>query len=184
MQARDGREQHGGANSEPDRAGDDARRPNLGEKHDEDGADLGEGVHLAEDGWREVAKIGGHVERGANHQNDDIPAEDHHGHGSRDLVYEGELEEQRAEQELIGNGIEIGAQHGALMQRAGEQAIERVADAGQKEQRQRPCPMGIQDGDDDEWNESQAKQRELVGSGAQLTVPAYGNRRLWRWRGH
>ena len=53
-------------------------------------------------------------------------------------VLDGEHEKHRAHQELVGDGVEILAEDGLLMQGAGEQAVESVAEAGENEERQRP----------------------------------------------
>ena len=85
-------------------------------------------------------------------------------------LFDGEHEKHGAHQQFVGDGVEILAEQGLLMQGAGEQAVEAVAQSGENEQRQRPFEIVLDQIDDDEGQENHAQQRELIGRGQDLPV--------------
>ena len=101
------------------------------QQHKKNGGDLGESVGLAENAGTEIAQSGDGIEHGAgkrmemsrlntstvNFQGILCRIDKHHKHG--------------AEQKFVGDGIEILAEYRLLLESAGEQAVEAVADPGQ-----------------------------------------------------
>ncbi len=80
----------------------------------------------------------------------------------------GEDKEERAEEKLVGDGIEIEAEGGALGEPAGEQAVECVGDAGEHEERKSDLVAAVEYLDDEKWNNEEPHEREKVGRGAEL----------------
>ena len=139
----------------------------VAEDHDE-GDDLDEGVELAEEAGVEVAEgVGGEEQRG-DEQDAEVAAEDEHGDVTRHESDVGEDEEESAEEELVGDGIEIEAEGGALGEPAGEQAVECVGDAGEHEEGEGDLVAAVEYLDDEEWNDEEPHDGEEVGRGAEL----------------
>ena len=69
---------------------------------------------------------------------------------------------------LSAIGIEILPEQGLLMERAGQQAVESVAEARDHEDDQRPEVVSIHQMDHDERDENHPQQGELVGSSEDL----------------
>ena len=65
-----------------------------------------------------------------------------------------EHEKERAEEQLIRNGIQVLAETGTLLQDARKQAIQAVADAGQDEESKCHAVPAVQHGSDQEWNDA------------------------------
>src|SRR5208337_2431741 len=95
-------------------------------------------------------------------------AEDHDRIFPGNHPFDREHKKHGAHQQLIGDGVEILAEQRLLMQPAGQQAVESVAQPGQNEQRQRPFEIVLDQIDDDERQENHPQHRELVGRGQNL----------------
>ncbi len=67
-----------------------------------------------------------------------IAAENQHGKFPRNFVQDGKYKKHRAQQEFVRNGIEILTEQSLLMQLAGQQAVQSIAEAGDDEEKQRP----------------------------------------------
>ena len=102
----------------------------------------------------EIARSGGGEEYRADHHDANVAAEDQDGDAARDEPLVHEHEKERAEQQLVRNGIEIFAQSRALVQNAREQAVEAIADAGQDEESKCHAVPAVQHGCDQEWNDA------------------------------
>ena len=137
-------------------------RGDLRQHDEEHGRNLAEGACLAEDAGAKVAHAHRRVQHDAGGDDDQVAAEDDDGVLPGNLLHERQHEKQRAEQQLVGNGIEILAKHRLLIQHARQQPIESIAESGDDQQAQRPSPIAIEDVDDDERNEDKPKQCELV----------------------
>ena len=121
------------ARSRPSRSEADVERwPDLFDQHYGEADDLDDGVEFAEQAGAEVAQGAGGEEQGGDEQDAEVAAEDQHGDVARNQVHVGEDEEERAEQELVGDGVEILAEAGVLGEPAGEQAVECVGEAGER----------------------------------------------------
>lgn len=168
VQRRDDGEDKGGAEefdaSDPDPAG----RVDFVEKNKKDGADLRERIGFSEDAGTEVAESGDGEQNGAGGEDRDVAAENDNRVFPRNFVKDGEDQENRAQQELVGNGIEVLSKQGLLMQPAGEQPVKTIAEAGDDEHDQGPLVVAIHQVDHDERYEDHAEERELVGGGEDL----------------
>ena len=100
-------------------------RARLGEDG-EQGKNLYDRVELAEEAGTEISKCIRSEEQGGDEQDAEVPAEDQDSHVARNEADVGEDQEERAEQELVGDGVEIEAESGLLAEPAGEQAVEAV----------------------------------------------------------
>ena len=70
--------------------------------------------------------------------------------------------------ELVRDGIEILAEQSLLMQLAGQQSIQPVAESGNHEEQKRPEITALHQFDHDKRNKNHPQQRELVGRGEDL----------------
>ncbi len=142
--------------------------PDLIDEDEGEAEDLDEGVEFAEQAGAEVAQGVGGEEQGGNEQDAEVAAEDQHGDVARDQAHVGEDKKQRAEEEFVGDGVEIETEGGALGEHAREQAVEAVAEAGQHEQGEGEVVAAVEDCDDQERDDEQTQQREQIGDGAEL----------------
>ncbi len=137
------------------------------EEDEENGSDLGESIGLAEDAGAKIAQAGDHEKHAADEQNRDVAAEHEDGvfPGNERALFDGENEKHGAHEELVGDGVKILAEQCLLMESAGEQAIEAIAESGEDEQDQSPLEIVLDQVDNDEGQEDHPQQRQLVGSG-------------------
>lgn len=128
----------------------------MGERHHQ-GYNLDQGVALAQQARLETPqRAGGKQQRGdekdaevaAEDQNRDVP-----GHQARVR----QDQEQRAQQELVGDGIHILTQLCMLMQPPRQQAIESVADACEHKQGERRLVPAVKNLDDQKWDDKEAE---------------------------
>ena len=161
-------EDEGGAQESNCKNPDQAPICDLQQQNKKYGADLRAGVGFAKDAGAEVAQACDHEEHAAEQEDRDVAAEDYDRIFPRNLALDGENHEHGAHEKLVGNRIEILAKHGLLMEFAGEQAVESVAEAGENEKRQRPLEIVLDYVDDDEGQEDHAQQGELIGRGQDL----------------
>ena len=77
----------------------------------------------------------------ARHHQDDDPERDHPGDAERHV--------DRHDQHLVGQRIEIGAELGLHAEALGQEAVDRVADAGGEEQQERQAHLSGGDRPDD-----------------------------------
>src|SRR5262249_17812390 len=102
----------------------------LQQKHEEYGADLRERVRFAKDAGTKIAQAGNGKQNSAGSQNGNIAAENQDGIFPGNFVQNGQHKEQCAEEKLVRDGVEILAEQSLLMQPAGEEAVETIAEAG------------------------------------------------------
>ena len=140
----------------------------LKQKHEKNGADLGESVGLAEDAGAEVPEPGDREQDGAGGENRDVAAEDQNCELPGNLVENRQHQKQGAQQKFVGNRIEVLAEQRLLMKAAGEQAIEAIAETSHHKQNKRPEIVSVHKVDDDEGDEDHPEQSELVGSSEDL----------------
>ena len=113
------------------------RWPDLLDEHDGEAEDLNDSVEFAEQAGAEVAQGASGEEQGGDEQDAEVAAEDEDRDVTRHEVHVGEHEEERAEQQLVGDGVQILAEGGALREPSGEEAIEAVREAGEDEEARR-----------------------------------------------
>src|SRR5208282_387051 len=140
------------------------------QQDEENRGHLGEGVGFAEEAGAKIAQAGNHEQHAADQQDGDVAAEHHDRIFPGNHPFDREHKKHSTHQQLVGDGVEILAEQGLLMQGAGQQAIEAVAHSGENEQRQRTFEIVLDQIDDDEGQENHAQERELVGRSQDLPV--------------
>src|SRR6476646_8102013 len=88
----------------------------LEQHHEKNRRHLGKGVGLAKDAGTEVTQAGDGVEYRAGKKDRYIATENQYGVLPGNLVQNREHHEHGAEQKLVGDGIEILAEHGLLLE--------------------------------------------------------------------
>ena len=116
-------------------------------------------------GKRKIAQSGNRVEYSAGAENRNIAAEHQHGVFPGNLVQDSKHHEHGAEEELVGDRIEVLSQNRLLFEGAREQSIETVAHSRQNKQQQGRFVVSRDQVDDDERHEAHPQQGELVGRG-------------------
>ena len=134
----------------------------LAQQYGQQREDLGAGAGLAIDAGTEVSHAKTDVEKSGHDQNAEVPAkhQDCDAAGDEPLVHEDQ--EQCAEQELIGDRIEILADLGVLLKQSCRQAIEAVAEPRDDEKDKRGAVVRLKDGDDQKRYEAQTEESEQV----------------------
>ncbi len=125
--------------------------------------DLHDCIRFAPDTGTKVSEAGGQVKQHADDQDAKVSAEDQNSNPARDQPLVHQHKKKCAEQKFIGNRVKVLAEHGALVEQAGEQAVQAIADAGKNEERERRSEVPIKDGHDQERNDAQAQKCKLVG---------------------
>ena len=136
-----------------------------GQDYGEHQDDFEEGGELAEDAGRERAVAGDEDDDDGDGEHEDVAADDDDGGPPGDAGLVRENDKGRGEQEFVGNGIEVGAERGALIESAREEAIDAVAEARDDENKQSPTVTLISDERQEDRQEPEAEQSDLVGYG-------------------
>jgi len=139
----------------------------LAEQYHADGDDLTEAVCLAEQGRVEVAQGGGVVEDPCDEEHADIAAEDDGGDAWLEDSHPSEDEEERTEENLVGDGVKVLAEPGALAEEPSEQAIHGVGGSGDEEESKGERKAAFEDGDDQEGGQADAEHGQQIGSSEQ-----------------
>src|ERR1700743_3559284 len=136
-----------------------------GEDDGEDEDDFEEGGHFAEDAGRKRAVAGDENDDGGNGEHEDVATDDDDGGPPGDAGFVGEDDEGRGEQEFVGDGVEVGAEGGTLIETAREQAVDGVAQACDDENEQSPFVALIGDEGQKDRKEPETEKGDLVGYG-------------------
>ena len=136
-----------------------------GEDDAEDEDDFEEGGEFAEDARGKRAVAGDEDDDGGDREHEDVAADDDDGGPPGDAGLVSEDDEGRGEQELVGDGIEVGAEGGVLIEFAGEEAVDGIAEASDDENEQRPFVALIGDERKENRQEAETEQGDLVGYG-------------------
>src|SRR6266404_5315093 len=168
MDAGNQRERHRAPEPNAAQDRDPERGMHFVEQHDEDGANLHPGIHLAPDARTKIADRSNRIQQPSDQHDEDVAREDQDGDAPPYFVHDGKHNEQGAEQELVGNGVEILAELGVLMQLARQQPVEAIGQAGDDQDEQRPTVVTLEHGNRGERNKDEPQQRELVGRGPEL----------------
>ena len=140
------------------------RAVDLAEQDCEQREDLGASTSLAIDAGAEIPHAETDVEQRGNDENAQVAAK----HQDRDpprhqaLVHENQ--EEGAEQELVGHGIQVLADLGVLLEHSRRQAIEPIAESGYDEEAKRGLVVGLENRDDQKGYEAQTQESKKVGS--------------------
>ena len=108
-------------------------RANLKQENEKDSGDLRKSVGLAKNAGTKIPQAGDGEKHGAGGENGNVAAEDQHRKLPRNLVQDREHEKHRAQQKLVGDRVEILAEQSLLMECAGEQSIQAIAEARDNE---------------------------------------------------
>jgi hypothetical protein len=168
VQRGDDREEEGCAKKNRARNPYPSYRFHFKQKDEKQRADLRKGIGLAEDAGAEIPQSGDREQDGAGGENRNVAAENHNRILPGNLVKYGQHKKQRAEQEFVGDGIEVLAEQRLLMKSAGEQAIEAIAEACDDKESEGPEVVSVDKMDDDEGDEHHPEQSELIGSSEDL----------------
>jgi len=112
---------------------DPAHRMNRKQHHEKDRGNLRKSGSFAEEAVPKVAQSSNGKQHRAGRQYGDVAAENQHSKRPRNFVQNRKHRKHRAQQKLVSNGIEILAKQSLLVQLAGEEAIEAVAESGNHE---------------------------------------------------
>src|ERR1041385_6562136 len=96
-------------------------------------------IGLAKPAWPEDLHDSCRVEQRANDQNNDVAAEDQDRYRPADDVRNREHQKHRAQEQLVGDRVQILAQRCFLLQYAGQEAVQSISDSGGHKDDQRPA---------------------------------------------
>ena len=147
-------------------------------QHDADGENLAETVGLTEQRGVEVAQVDDRIEDDGGEQHADVAAEDEDGNTRLQDAHVGEGKEEGTEQELVGDGVEILADAGALTEPAGEQAVHGVSKCGHEEEHKSGDETALEHREDQQGGKADAEQREQVRRGAEPVRSTHAGTRL------
>src|SRR4029077_8607889 len=147
---------------------DPPRRLDAIQHYEKDRGNLRKRVGLPENAGPEITESSDGIQHGAGGKNGNVAAEDQHSKLPRNLVQNREHREHRAQQELVFDGIEILAEQSLLVQLAGQQAIQAVAESSDHEENQGPAITAVDQFVHDNRNENHPQQRKLVRRGKDL----------------
>ena len=167
MEARHHGKNNGGVESHKAEVDHPGRIGELMKEDCGDGGNLGDGVDFAKDAGLELSSADGGIENCGDNQDPDISTEDQDGDASRHEAFVHKHEEEGAEEEFVGNRVEVLSEDGALFEEARQGAIEGVGEAGYDEEDKAEQKTIFQDGGDQERGQADTQQREQVGSGAE-----------------
>ncbi len=136
-----------------------------GQDDAEDQDDFEEGGELAEDAGREWAVAGDEDDDNGDGEHEDVAAEDDDGGPPGDARFVGEDDEGGREEEFVGDGVEIGAEGGVLIEAACEEAVDGVAETGDDEDEQSPAIALICDEGQEDRKKAETEQGDLIGYG-------------------
>lgn len=143
----------------------------------DDVSDLCGGARLAPERRRKTADVREREGSPGEKKNDRVAAEDQNRHPFFDGAVEREGEERAAQQDFIGDRIEIGADARGCLQFAREQSVERVGDPRDEAQRERDPVFTPPEFQKKERSEDQPRGAQQIGNQLQPFMIAYFARR-------
>jgi len=120
------------------------------ENGEENQSDLEKGGGFAEETGRERAVALNDENNGGDDEHEHIAAEDDDGEPPGDFFTHGENDEGRGEQQFVGDGIEIGAKGGFLLEGASEKAVDDVGEGDEHEDDESPTVFVVDDQNEEE----------------------------------
>ena len=168
VQGGDDGEHRGGIESQG--AEHDERHPDihLAQQDCEQSQDLGTRVGFTEDAGPEIAHTEADVEQRGDDENPEIAAKHQHGDAPRHQLLVHEHEKQGAEQEFIGDRVEVLTDLRLLLEQAGGQTIQTITQPGYYEEAKRGPVVRLQNRDHKKRYEAQAQESKQVRSCAQF----------------
>lgn len=119
VQRRENCEEKSGAQENCTGDPDPADGVNFKQQHEEDGADLREGIRFPKDARPKIAEAGDGEQDRAGCKDRDVAAEDEYGVFPWNFVQDGEHQEHGAEQKFVRDGVEVLSEESLLMESAG-----------------------------------------------------------------
>ena len=169
------RRNDGQKESRPQKADAGHRNPSdmveLPQHHENNRRDLSKRVGFAENAGAKIAQSRDGVEHRAHREDANVAAENHDGELPRNLMHDGEHQERRAEQHLVGNRIEILTEQCLLVKRTRQQSVQPVAEPGEQKQNERTAVVSLDQLYHHEGKERHAHQGELIGRSENLRQP-------------
>lgn len=98
-----------------------------------------------------------------NDQDENVAAEHEDGEPPGEFLFERKDDERRREKKFVGDGIEIGAKRRALIQAAGEQAVNAVRKSGEDLNEKRPFIVFVGNENKKERQKAEPEKRNLIG---------------------
>ena len=92
--------------------------------------DLSQRICLAQYAGGEISRACRSVQQSRNDDDANVSTEDHDSDPHRDQSHMHQYKEERAQQQFVRNGVEIGAKLRALAEDSGWGAVQTIADAG------------------------------------------------------
>jgi hypothetical protein len=105
-------------------------RIEKGQKHRKE---LDKCGHLADQGGMNPNLDVHDVQDGNAHHDDNVPADDNHGQPARNVLLNAQRDKRCYQQEFVGNGVQVGPKFRPLVEDPGDEAIQSVADTGNRE---------------------------------------------------
>ena len=111
----------------------------------------------------------------------DIAADDQDREPQRDAIDEADIgqrqdDERGDEEQLVGGGIQPGAQLALLSGGAGREAVEQIGEPGEREHQERPAELAVERENHERRDQQHAKQRQLVRNGEDVSCSRAGQR--------
>src|ERR1035437_1139500 len=131
-------------------------------KHKQDLQRRGE---LAVNAGRKLAVAGHNKDDRGRGEKDDVAAQHQRREPPANFPVESQHDKRRGKQQLIRDGIEIGAQRRPLVERAREQAVKGIRQSGNDENGKSQIVPPVVNGNDEKRQKSETKEGELIGNG-------------------
>ena len=141
--------------------------PHVRAQDEEHGHDLRDRRDLARPARRKLPLPAGEDHQQGDEEQEEVPGEHHHGQPDGNLEESrvgghGEKEVRRDEQELVGDGIEVGAERRLHVEMARQVAVHAVGDPGHDEDRQGDVEAAVRDGDQEERERREPEEGDEV----------------------
>jgi hypothetical protein len=126
---------------------------------------LGAGGELAYDGGTDHDVLFGQEQDQHAQENQDIPRNNRHRQPGGDEAPEGKDHEGCDEEELVCEGIQVGAQPAFLIEQSGQQTVRAIAEASDYEDDQCRQKLVIEQVDDENRDQDDPQGRDEIGDG-------------------
>lgn len=154
----DGEGEYGAQTGEP-RDRDPAAVIDGEQKNKKHRGQLRESIGFAEDAGPKIAQSGDGVKHCAGGKNRNVATENQNCKFPWDFMQDGKHQEHGAEQQFVGNGIEILTEYGLLLEGPGQQTVQAIAESCEYEQNESRTIVPFHEFDHNEGQEHHAQQR-------------------------
>ena len=132
VHSRKNREQEGGIEEESAGHPHPMGVVDLKQHNKQNCRDLRKRIGLAENAGAKVAESCDGIKHAAHQQNANIPAKNQDRIFPRNEIYDGKNEKGCAQQQLVGDGVQVLTQQCLLMQAAGQQSVQTITEPGEQ----------------------------------------------------